>query len=758
MMDGLGINRAALIWVAVLVCGALIGCTVENQPEDAGDHDAGAQRDSGIRVTDSGLPPPVIDPCTPEGMGSTIGAACDTSADCDDGCFCNGVEVCEGGVCVAGTDPCPDDVECTADVCLEELDQCFHDPRHELCTNGNACDGIELCDRNAGCVAGTPPYCNDESTCTVDSCDPAMGCIFQARDLDGDGFTDGRCGGDDCDDFLVDIFPGAIEHCMNRRDDDCDGMRDYNDDDCLPTNDTCDSAVVLPGPGTYSGSTRALSDDYELSCASSGPDAVFRFTLTESQDVTATVSGGGSGAAVSIRPWAECSSGPDEKCSNASPPSTLRRSLPPGDYAIIVKSNSPGAAFDLNLRFGPPTPIPMIDVCDDRTEDLCGGVPCPNLMEATFTGLFAETEDNYEAPCGWRSGAADAVYKFTIDAPKDVRIRASSGASSWVGTTVAITRDCADTSAQLRCITNSGLDFTQRELPPGTYFLIIESSERSSASYQLNVTITDPVPRVLGDACSNPIDLTETVLGGGSSASVDLSRLEIDTGTTCGGGDVWSRDATFTFTLDEMRDLTITTTGPDTWTTVYGHLQRACNDSSTTMRCWFGSGTNAQSWRSVPPGTYYLTLSAGTSSGTLRTEFVTRPPTPIPPNDRCDGAIVLTSGSARRDTTTGFEDDAPTGACNSGPSRPDAFYVFELTERSDVLISAASIDGISRTFYMTVRRDVCGTGEEVACSSGSPGTINTTLDPGVYYLQVETDSSSTAEYRLLTTFFPAFEE
>ena len=85
------------------------------------------------------------------------------------------------------------------------------------------------------------------------------------------------------------IYPGASENCTNRRDDDCDGQRDYNDGSCTPMNDTCGpTAVALPGAGTYSGSTRGLRSDYTLSCTGGSSDAVFTFTLTEPRDVRAT--------------------------------------------------------------------------------------------------------------------------------------------------------------------------------------------------------------------------------------------------------------------------------------------------------------------------------------------------------------------------------------------------------------------------------------------------------------------------------------
>src|SRR5262249_20269969 len=45
-----------------------------------------------------------------------------------------------------------------------------------LCSDGDPCNGTEVCGGAQGCLAGTPPSCDDGNACTQDSCMPFVGC------------------------------------------------------------------------------------------------------------------------------------------------------------------------------------------------------------------------------------------------------------------------------------------------------------------------------------------------------------------------------------------------------------------------------------------------------------------------------------------------------------------------------------------------------------------------------------------------------
>src|SRR5690606_432990 len=104
---------------------------------------------------------------------------CSNSLQCDGTARCDPANSSLATGCVAGTAPnCDDGFSCTDDSCQEGIG-CVHAAVSSRCGNGQFCDGDELCapgtpgSNAAGCIAGAPVVCDDNSLCTTDTCDEA---------------------------------------------------------------------------------------------------------------------------------------------------------------------------------------------------------------------------------------------------------------------------------------------------------------------------------------------------------------------------------------------------------------------------------------------------------------------------------------------------------------------------------------------------------------------------------------------------------
>ncbi len=236
--------------MCTLLC---FGCGEAPVGQDAGSTDAARPQDGGTGERDSSAP-------------------CGAPADCDDGVFCNGAELCDPGSpdadargCVAVGSPCLLDQTCN-----EESDHCDTecDRNPDADGDGHAaidCGGADCADDDANRYPGNTEFC--DTAHHDEDCDPTT---FGFRDGDMDDEPDARCCnmaddgtltcGSDCDDTRPSVSPTATEVC-NGRDDDCDGSTDEEvletfyvdadgdgrgtDDTSVPTLEAC----TLPATG-----------------------------------------------------------------------------------------------------------------------------------------------------------------------------------------------------------------------------------------------------------------------------------------------------------------------------------------------------------------------------------------------------------------------------------------------------------------------------------------------------------------------------
>ena len=140
-----------------IASGASTDCNGNNVPDDC-DIAAGTSQD----LDRNGAP----DECI-----------CVRDADCDDGVFCNGPETCTPSGCETGSPPdCGDNDDATTDRCDTDLDLCVNEPAQIDCDDGAFCNGLEVFDETLGeCLPGEDP-CDEDETCdeNADTCQPII--------------------------------------------------------------------------------------------------------------------------------------------------------------------------------------------------------------------------------------------------------------------------------------------------------------------------------------------------------------------------------------------------------------------------------------------------------------------------------------------------------------------------------------------------------------------------------------------------------
>ena len=161
---------------------------------------------------------------------------------CPDDSFCNGEEVCYGGVCISPGNPCPGadgDGDC-AESCDEGEDNCLApDQDGAACDDGQWCTVADAC--ASGACGGSERDCADGADCTLDICDENQDqCIHVLQPNPG---AEG---------------PAGDATCGNQVDDDCDGLTDMGDHDC---SGVLIEWIQIPGGAFMMGSDSGFSNE-----------------------------------------------------------------------------------------------------------------------------------------------------------------------------------------------------------------------------------------------------------------------------------------------------------------------------------------------------------------------------------------------------------------------------------------------------------------------------------------------------------------
>ncbi|MDI7269261.1 MAG: MYXO-CTERM sorting domain-containing protein, partial [Myxococcota bacterium] len=234
--------------------------------------------EAGVCMPATGVTCDDDNPCTENrcnpGTGACSYPALSDGTSCSDGNVCNGAETCGSGICVPGTAlDCDDRNSCTGDSCdpvagcrnavLPDRTACETDDNActlDECTAGvcthaavpdtTACDEITSC--VGSCLSGVCQggvNCDDDDPCTIESCNPGVGCVAPSPAPDGTPCPDDDvCNGEETCVSLI-CVPGTALDCDDENPctiDNCDAV-----DGCVhgPEADEtpCSTATICGG-------------------------------------------------------------------------------------------------------------------------------------------------------------------------------------------------------------------------------------------------------------------------------------------------------------------------------------------------------------------------------------------------------------------------------------------------------------------------------------------------------------------------------
>lgn len=168
------------------------------------------------------------------------------TAPCNDGNACTTGDRCFKGTCKGtGELNCSDGNPCTIDICDPTLGCTTHDPVPNdppvSCNDGNFCTGPDVC--VDGECKGSAIACDDYNPCTEDVCDPAVGCVHPAKSV-GAACDDGSActTGETCQDH--DNDPNTPPVCKAEGGLVCNGGNPCIDPNCDANNNACPAQPV----------------------------------------------------------------------------------------------------------------------------------------------------------------------------------------------------------------------------------------------------------------------------------------------------------------------------------------------------------------------------------------------------------------------------------------------------------------------------------------------------------------------------------
>lgn len=261
-----------------------------------------------------------------------------------------------------------------------------------------------------------------------------------------------------------------------------------------PEDESCESPPQLTLGVPQAVSMDDHTSDVELSCLTSGADAVYGLTLMAPSDLMLTqrVSAGDTGAVALLDAAQGEVCGAELACERGSSPVRLRRhALAAGDYQVVLKSarGAPVEVTALRRPAGVPSLVAFADTCEEAIL-----IPPEGGF---FQGNTANANADYAAGCDLGAqpagGAADQMLRLVL--PERRRVIFDMQGSGYQ-TLLNVRRgpDCPGTEVPRGCAAGyvPGRSYLDLELDAGEYFVQVDGYNRDSGPWYLDVFVAPP--------------------------------------------------------------------------------------------------------------------------------------------------------------------------------------------------------------------------------------------------------------------------
>ncbi|MFO0759083.1 MAG: putative metal-binding motif-containing protein [Byssovorax sp.] len=376
------------------------------------------------------------------------------------------------------------------------------------------------------------------------------------------------------------------------------------------------------------------------------------------------------------------------------------------------------------------------EICGNGKDDNCNGMAdeqpcissqndtCASALQIAASGSYAlDTTGaalDYPTTCGLNGqpGAADVVATLVLPPgpPVDVEITART-----IGypTSVAIGGTCGDPATEIACAgsfyppvggTISKLLGRSLGAPGQVTKLPIYVSTAPPAPVTLDVQILPVSPVPQNETCGTAAPL---VLGVPFTVPIFDAKPDVISACATSLGEL-----VYSFTLLDTSDIDVFASSTDGDGSPAIALRGAgCTQLTDELTCQIGQTPHIFR-HSLAPGTYYVSVSATAPTNVL-VDVELHPPTPLPPDESCNGAPLLPPNKTVPVSMASHQDDINLGCFTSAI---DAARELDLTEPSDVLLVERIAQGDLGSIQLS---DVAcaGPASQLACGQGAPSPV-----------------------------------